>query len=960
MTEKSAVQDPMVKYCQQIGWDYINYEKALELREGASGLFFKSILRKKLLDLNPNILNQENVDEVIRQLSLISPTIEGNKKALDWMKGKQSIFITSEKRERNICLIDFENSENNQFQVTDEWNHQGAVFNNRADVIFLINGLPVAICETKNANDANGLAKGMQQLRRYHQETPEFFIFSQLFEVTELVRFYYGGTWNTSRKSFFNWKDEQPANNTDTYEKKVKSFFDHKRFLKILQNYVLFLKKDEELVKIVLRQHQTRAIEKVVDRASDREKRRGLIWHTQGSGKTLTMISIASRLLKESPHGEKPTIVMIIDRNELETQLDKNLAAYGLSEYKLAQSKLDLQEAIASDYRGLIVSMIHKFDKIPANLNPRESIVVLVDEAHRTTGGKFGNFLVGALPNATYIGFTGTPIDRLSKGKGTFKVFGCDDEQGYLDKYSISESIDDQTTVALNYALARSDLLVDRETLEVQFLQQADAEGVSDIDELNAILDRAVELKEMMKSPERIDAIAKSVAEHFQANVEPMGFKAFVVAVDREACVLYKKVLDQYLPEDYSIVVYSGAHNDQGDLKKYQLGYDEEKKIRKEFLDKEKKPKILIVTEKLLTGYDAPILYCMYLDKPMRDHVLLQTIARVNRPYEDREGQVKPYGLVYDFVGIFEKLERALSFDSDVVASVIQNIDVLKQLFETLMKEQAPKYLPFAMGFDDKSKDRAIQHFENKELREAFFKLVKQIQNLYDILSPDVCLRPHLVNYQHLVELYAVIRNAYSDNPYIDRELTKKTRNLLQANTTFANLQMPGEIYQLSAEELRKMRRNESSDTTKVLNLSKVLGRLVAEQGTTKPFLISIGEKASALAEAYEDRHLTTQEALERFLNLADETIEAEAERNSLNLDENSFAIYKVIRDHNPALSPEEAQHINAIFERHPNHLWNQQEKNQLRASLYKELISIVGKDNIIDVANQLFKLQRV
>lgn len=171
---------------------------------------------------------------------------------------------------------------------------------------------------------------------------------------------------------------------------------------------------------------------------------------------------------------------------------------------------------------------------------------------------------------------------------------------------------------------------------------------------------------------------------------------------------------------------------------------------------------------------------------------------------------------------------------------------------------------------------------------------------------------------------------------------------------------MSGEIYQLTAEELRKMRRNESSDTTKVLNLSKVLGRLVAEQGTTKPFLISIGEKASALAEAYEDRHLTTQEALERFLNLADETIEAEAERNSLNLDENSFAIYKVIRDHNPALSPEEAQHINAIFERHPNHLWNQQEKNQLRASLYKELISIVGKDNIIDIANQLFKLQRV
>ncbi len=960
MTEKSAVHDPMVKYCREIGWEFVSYEKALELREGPSGLLFKTVLKSKLLELNQGILNQDNVDEVIRQLSLLSPSIEGNKKALDWMKGKQSIFIASEKRERNIRLIDFENPQNNQFHITDEWSHQGVVFNNRADVIFLINGLPVAICETKNANDPNGLAKGMQQLRRYHQETPEFFIYSQLFEVTELVRFYYGGTWNTSRKSFFNWKDERPASALDTYEKKVKSFFDQKRFLKILQNYVLFLKKDDELVKVVLRQHQTRAIEKVLNRAADPEKKRGLIWHTQGSGKTLTMISIAARLLKEAPHGEKPTVIILIDRNELEAQLDKNLTAYGLVEYKLAESKLDLQEILSSDYRGLIISMIHKFDKIPANLNMRKSIVILVDEAHRTTGGKFGNFLMGALPNATYIGFTGTPIDRISKGKGTFKVFGYDDEQGYLDKYSVSESIDDGTTVALNYALARSDLLVDRETLEVQFLQQADAEGISDIDELNAILDCAVELKEMMKGPKRVKDIAWAIAEHFQANVEPMGFKAFLVAVDREACVLYKKALDQYLPEDYSVVVYSGAHDDEGDLRKYQLNYDEEKKVRKDFLDKDKKPKILIVTEKLLTGYDAPILYCMYLDKPMRDHVLLQTIARVNRPYDDREGQAKSFGLVYDFVGIFEKLERALSFDSDVVASVIQNIDVLKQLFEALMKEQAPKYLPYAQGFDDKSKDRAIQHFEDKALREVFFKFIKQIENLYDILSPDVCLRPHITNYQHLVELYAVIRNAYSDNPYVDRELTKKTRRLLQQNTDFTNLQMPGEVYQLSAEELRNMRRNDNSDTTKVLNLSKVLGRLVAEQGTTKPFLISIGEKASALAEAYEDRHLTTQEALEKYLNLANDVVEAEEERNSLNLDENSFAIYKSMRDHNSAITPEDAKLINAIFERHPNHLWNQHEKSQLRASLYKELISIVGKDNIIHVANQLFKLQRV
>ena len=373
---------------------------------------------------------------------------------------------------------------------------------------------------------------------------------------------------------------------------------------------------------------------------------------------------------------------------------------------------------------------------------------------------------MGALPNATYIGFTGTPIDRLSQGQGTFKVFGGDDKEGYLDKYSIAESIADGTTVKLNYALAPSDLTVDKDVLEKRFLSLAESEGVSDIEELNAILDRAVELKEMMKSPDRVAKIAAFVAEHFLKNVEPMGFKAFLVAVDREACALYKKELDKHLPSDYSRVVYSPSHGDRQELKAYYINEDEEKKLRKDFIRKTEKPKILIVTEKLLTGFDAPILYCMYLDKPMRDHILLQAIARVNRPYEDDAGQVKPFGFVLDFVGIFEKLEKALAFDSDVVASVIQNIDVLKQLFATMMQQQAPAYLTFAKGWDDKAKERAIAHFKDKERRGVFFKFFRQLQNVYEVISPDAFLRPFMDEYLAVAELYALIRNAYSDRIY--------------------------------------------------------------------------------------------------------------------------------------------------------------------------------------------------
>ena len=512
----------------------------------------------------------------------------------------------------------------------------------------------------------------------------------------------------------------------------------------MLQESIIFQSKDDALTKVVLRQHQTRAVEKVIERVHDPNKRRGLIWHTQGSGKTLTMITIASQLLRGGGETEKPTVLMLIDRNELESQLFRNITGYGITTLEVAESKRDLQQILASDSRGLIVSMIHKFDDIPANINTREGVTVLVDEAHRTTGGDLGNYLMAALPNATYIGFTGTPIDNLSQGKGTFKVFGADDEQGYLDKYAIAESIEDGTTVPLNYALAPSDLQVDRETLEREFLSLAE-EGMSDFEELHAILNRAIRLKAIMKAPDRVDNVAAAVAKHFQENVEPMGFKAFLVAVDREACAMYKTALDKYLPSEYSEVVYSPYHQDPEAMKAYHRTDDEEKEIRKKFSDKNEQPKILIVTQKLLTGFDAPILYCIYLDKPMRDHVLLQAIARVNRPYEDNDGLIKPYGFVLDFVGIFENLEKALAFDSDVVGSVIRNIDVLKDLFAKLIQEDAAQYYPLAEGWDDRAKERAIEHFEEVEDREAFFKFFKQLQNIYTILSPDAFLGPFMM-----------------------------------------------------------------------------------------------------------------------------------------------------------------------------------------------------------------------
>lgn len=954
--ERPTVQDPLIGYAVEIGWTYLSPELALTLRRGESGTLLYPLLAEKLIALNPGVVTVENVDQVIVKIESVRNNIEGNAEVLAWLRGERTIFVESEKRQRNVTVIDFAHPANNVFHVTDEWQYTNGQHRNRADVLFLVNGVPLALVETKGARKTDAIEVGFSQIRRYHRETPEMMTAPQIFDVTHLIDFYYGVTWNFDRKDFFNWKDEEKGN----FEKKVKRFFSRERFLKLIGEWIVFFKKDDDLRKIILRQHQTRAVEKVVERSLDPEKRTGLIWHTQGSGKTFTMIKAAEQILENTAF-EKPTVLMLVDRNELEGQLSGWITiVLGEGKAELAHSKQHLRDLLRSDQRGLIVSMIHKFDRADANLCTRRNVFILVDEAHRTTSGDLGNYLVAALPNATMIGFTGTPIDKITYGKGTFKVFGKDDPQGYLDKYSIRESIDDGTTLVLNYTLAPNDIRVPREQLEKEFFDLVEAEGISDIEELNKILDRALQLKAFLKADDRVQKVARFVADHFKTNVEPMGYKAFLVGVDREACALYKKALDQHLPPDYSTVVYTSAHNDAELLARYRLSEDEEKSVRQAFRKKDKLPKILIVTEKLLTGFDAPILYCMYLDKPMRDHALLQAIARVNRPYEEEGGLKKPAGFVVDFVGIFEKLEKALAFDSDVVASVIQNIDVLRERFKTLMTDQATAYLKLCQGpIDDKAVERAIDAFGDKEKRETFFKFFKELEVLYEIISPDVFLREHLDNYRNLSILYQIVRNAFGKRVAQYAEIAKKTESLVRERVTAYGLTNTMPVVKINEQTLDVLKASDSSDPSKIINLGKSLIQTMIDQGKEQPFLIPIGERAEAILEAYDDRQIETQAALRQLESLLNEYLQSRREFETSGFDMNTFTILWILKQAG-ARDPEKAAPlIDATLKQYPNHAHNAAELRRLKAELYKILLPTIGKNRMVDLAERILQLPR-
>lgn len=952
-SERLTIREPLVRYAAEVGWEVLSPDAALTLRRGESGLFLYETLRAKLLDLNAGIVAPANVDAIIGRLEGVRADVEGNVETLAWLRGERSVFVEGERRERNVTLVDFTHPANNTLQVTPEWEYTNGQYRNRADVVFLVNGVPIAVAETKSARKRDGLDDGVTQIRRYHRETPELMTAPQVFDVTHLIDFYYGVTWSLERKDLFSWKDEEPGN----FESKVKRFFARERFLRMLAEWIVVFRKDDDLRKVVLRQHQTRAVQRVVERALDPARRTGLVWHTQGSGKTLTMMAAAQQILAHPAFG-KPTVLMLVDRNELESQLFGNLKAYGLP-FERATSKARLRELLRSEYRGLIVSMIHKFDRADANLSTRPDVFVLVDEAHRTTSGDLGNHLVGALPNATFIGFTGTPIDRIAYGRGTFKVFGKDDERGYLDKYSIAESIADGTTLPLHYTLAPNDVRVPRELLEEEFLNLAETEGISDIEELNAVLERAVNLKAFLKAPDRVEKVAAFIARHYRDNVEPLGYKAFVVGVDREACALYKEALDGHLPPEYSEVVYTSRHNDSALLAAHRLDVGAEKRVRKAFVRPDAVPKLLIVTEKLLTGFDAPILYCLYLDKPMRDHTLLQAIARVNRPYEEESEVRKPVGFVLDLVGIFERLEKALAFDSDTVASVIQDLDVLRQKFAALMAERAPEYLALCRGpVDDKAVERAVEAFGDKDRRERFFEFVKEIQTLYEIISPDVFLREYVEAYATLGVLHEIVTNAFARRPAVYKDLARKTETLVREHVQSYGITTTLPVIRIDEGALAALKRADAAGAGRILNLGRSLVQ-AACSGERQPYLVPIGERAEAVLEAYDDRQIGTEAALRQLERLVKDFLEARRASQQSGFDVNAFAIYWTLRQAGVETADAVARQLEAAFQRYPDHRDNADDRRRLKAELYKTLLPAVGRERMVDVAERILALER-
>jgi type I restriction enzyme R subunit len=968
ISEAGSVQFSMVDHAVEIGWTPLTPVEAMFRRGDESARMFRGVLEQKILAFNPWLM-ADAARSIVETLDALAASIEGNRELLAWLRGERQWYDEGEKRHRAVTLIDYDHPANNTLNVTWEWRIKPpARKGNRADLMFLINGVPVAIVEHKSPKDGGALERAVKQLRRYELETPELLATAQLFNVTHLLDYWYGVTWNANRRDMARWK-QAPE---ETYRFAVQAFFEPTDFLRTLQHWILFYVQDGETRKSVLRQHQRRAIDAIQVRCADPAKSRGLVWHTQGSGKTFTLLTASRLILENKARFANATVILVVDRTELEGQL-KGWVERLLGEMQQqdiaverANNKAKLQSLLDADFRGLIISMIHKFEAIRKDSCLRDNVYVFIDEAHRSVAKDLGTYLMAAVPKATIIGFTGTPIARTSQGEGTFKIFGAQDELGYLDKYSIVESIADETTLPIKHVMAPSEMTVPVERLDKEFFALAESEGVTDIDELNKVLDRAVGLRTFLTADDRIEKVAAFVAEHFQSNVLPLGYKAFVVAVNREACAKYKKALDMLLPSEWTVPVYTQNAADVVDrplVAKLQLSEEAEEQARLLFKKPAENPKILIVTDKLLTGYDAPPLYCLYLDKPMRDHVLLQSIARVNRPYVDANGVQKRVGLVVDFVGVLRELKKALQFDSSDVSGAIEDLDVLLQDFLQRIALARQDYLQVspASAPDEALEKLVFGRFLAQEDRKAFFEAYKEVEALWEILSPSPELRDHIATYKQLSQLYAAVRNAYAEKVGFVADLAYKTRRLIEESAEQHGLGRLTKSVTFDVVTLQSLRGDKGSDEGKVFNLVRGLQQEIDEDPSAAAVLQPLKERAERILKDLEDRKTTGLAAMDLLAALATEKEAAMKAARESGLSTQAFAVAWVLRGEaaiksagiDPMMLAKDAE---ALLGKFPNAAVNADEQRRLRASLYKPMLSLEPDDRarIVDLIVKL------
>lgn len=874
----SGVAEGKTNYGAQ--WQYVS---STALNRTVNEVLLETELKAALIRLNPEIaLNNELAEEVIYKLRAILLSVhqiglvKANEEFFKWMCGEKTMPFGENNRHVPVKLIDFEDVLNNTYIATNQYRVHSRE-TKIPDIVLLINGLPVVIGEAKTPiRPSVSWLDGAHEIHDiYENAVPQLFVPNILSFATEGKTFYYGGV-RTPLEFWAPWRIENEEDKLakqlglGEIGKELSDLLHPKRLLDILQNFSLFTtNKKKQRIKVLCRFQQYEGANKIVERVKEGKIKKGLIWHFQGSGKSLLMV-FAAQKLRKMQELKSPTVIVLVDRTDLDTQITGTFNAADVANVVTTDSISELQTLLERDTRKIIISMIHKFRDAKPNMNTRDNIIVLVDEAHRTQEGDLARQMRAALPNAFLFGLTGTPVNKADKN--TFWAFGApEDKGGYMSRYTFHDSIRDDATKPLHFEPRLVDVHVDKETIDKAFKEFKDEAALTD-EEADALNKKSAKMAAFLKSPERVAKIVEDIAKHFNEKVAPHGYKAMIVTPDRYACVQYKEELDKYFSTEASKIVISTSANDDFEFKqKWGLDKSQQEKVVDDFNDANSPLKFIIVTAKLLTGFDAPILQTLYLDKSIKDHTLLQAICRTNRLYPG-----KSFGRIVDYFGVFDDAAKALEFDEKSVSQMITNLSELK--------EQLPEAMLKALSHF-KGVDKTIEGFEGLELaqnaintddkKDAFAKDYKYLSKLWESLSPDRILDQYQAEYRWLSQVFESVRPS-SDHigKLLWFTLGAQTTKLIHENIHV------GEVHQLEefvldADVIENIFNNPDPKNAK--KLEKILVKRFKKNAGNPKF-----KKLSELLEALRDKAelglITSIEFVKELCKLAKETLQAEKE----------------------------------------------------------------------------------
>ncbi len=977
---ESAIEEFAIGLLENQGFQYIYAptiapDSDTPERQSFEDVLLLERLKTAVKRINPNIPSDVQKDAIKQIQRLNSPELIANNETFHRML-TEGIKVSYQKdgnsRGDLVWLIDFANPDNNDFVVANQFTVLENNVNKRPDVILFINGLPLVVIELKNPADEKATVKSaFKQLQTYKQAIPHLFTYNGIMIISDGLEAK-AGTISSGFTRFMAWKISDGKMEASALigqmETLIKGMLDKKTLLDLIRHFIVFEKSKKEdkdtgiitieTVKKLASYHQYRAVNRAVistlrasgfSNKSEKgetqpigDRKGGVVWHTQGSGKSLSMVFYTGKIVLAL---DNPTVVVITDRNDLDDQLFDTFAASKQllrQEPIQAESRDQLKELLKVASGGVVFTTIQKFSPENGNvyetLSERENIVVIADEAHRTQYGfkaktiddkdengnvigkkivyGFAKYMRDALPNATYLGFTGTPIE--STDINTPAVFG-----NYIDVYDISQAIEDGATVKIFYEsrLARISLSEEGKKLVAEWDETFDQ---NELTETQKSKTKWTQLEALIGSENRIKQVAKDIIRHFELRQEVFEGKAMIVAMSRRiAAALYKEIT-AIKPEWHSDdlkkgvikVVMTSASSDGPDIARHYTTKDQRRALADRMKDTEDELKLVIVRDMWLTGFDVPCMHTLYIDKPMKGHNLMQAIARVNRVYKD-----KPGGLVVDYLGIASDLKKALSFYSDscgkgdpaiaqekAVQLMLEKLEVVSQMFhgfayEEYFEADTRKKLSMML-----SAEEHILGLENGKRR--YINEVNALSQAFSIAIPH----EQAMDVKDEVAFFQAIKSRLSKfestgSGKTDEEAETAIRQIIdkalvsdQVIDVFdaAGIKKP-DISILSEEFLLEVKNMEHKNIA-----VEVLKKLLNDEITTrtKKNLIqskSLMEMLEASIKKYHNKILTAVEVIEELIKLGKEIQRMDKEPQEMGLSEFEYAFYTAIANNDSA-----------------------------------------------------------